>query len=344
MATSPPDSGARGMSRRVWPWVRTAGGLGILAVLLWRVGADGFRDGLRLVDAPTLAAACAIGVVSTTLCAWRWRLVARQLGIRLPLAGAVADYYRALFLNTVLPGGVVGDVHRGVCHGRDVGDLGLGVRAVALERVAGQVVIVLAGLGVLALTPVPLPAWPEMPTVPTVLLAAGTVAALTLAAGALWRVWPRWRRGLQGTLAAVRHGVLACRVWPGIVASSVGVLAGNLATFLLAARVVGVTAGAGQLLPLLVLALLAMSVPLNVGGWGPREGVCAWAFAAAGLGASAGLAASVVYGVAMLAVSLPGAGVLAVRWFASRRMPRVAARDATVHATAWPVPNRSESA
>ncbi|MGJ3561879.1 hypothetical protein ACR6C2_41015 [Streptomyces sp. INA 01156] len=28
-----------------------------------------------------------------------------------------------------------------------------------------------------------------------------------------------------------------------------------------------------------------MALPLNVGGWGPREGVAAWAFGAAGLGA-----------------------------------------------------------
>ena len=59
----------------------------------------------------------------------------------------------------------------------------------------------------------------------------------------------------------------------------------------------------------------------NVGGWGPREGVTAWAFAAAGLGASLGVATAVVYGVMVLVASLPGAAVLVaaelrapVRW------------------------------
>ena len=48
----------------------------------------------------------------------------------------------------------------------------------------------------------------------------------------------------------------------------------------------------------------------NVGGWGPREGVTAWAFAAAGLGASRGVATAVVYGVMVFVASLPGAVVL----------------------------------
>ena len=65
-----------------------------------------------------------------------------------------------------------------------------------------------------------------------------------------------------------------------------------------------------RLWPLAMLVLLAMAVPLNVAGWGPREGVAAWAFAAAGLGAGAGVATTVVYGVMSLVAVLPGALVL----------------------------------
>ena len=55
-----------------------------------------------------------------------------------------------------------------------------------------------------------------------------------------------------------------------------------------------------QLVPLALLVLVAMGIPANVAGWGPREGVAAWAFAAAGLGASQGVATAVVYGVMVL--------------------------------------------
>ena len=63
------------------------------------------------------------------------------------------------------------------------------------------------------------------------------------------------------------------------------------------------------MLPLALLVMLAAALP-NVGGWGPREGVTAWAFAAAGLGASLGVATAVVYGVMVFVASLPGAAVL----------------------------------
>jgi glycosyltransferase 2 family protein len=51
--------------------------------------------------------------------------------------------------------------------------------------------------------------------------------------------------------------------------------------------------------------------------------VTAWAFAAAGLGASSGVATAVVYGVMVFVASLPGAAVLVAAWLRrSRPAPR----------------------
>jgi len=94
---------------------------------------------------------------------------------------------------------------------------------------------------------------------------------------------------------------------------------GHAVTFLVAARTAGVTAPLSRLLPLVLLALLAMSLP-SIAGWGPREGVTAWVFAAAGLGASLGATTAVTYGVMVLAAYLPGALVLVVEW-SPRRTP-----------------------
>jgi hypothetical protein len=91
---------------------------------------------------------------------------------------------------------------------------------------------------------------------------------------------------------------------------SVLAFAGHLGLFLVAARTAGSTAPAAQLLPLMVLTLLAMGLPVNVGGWGPREGVAALAFGAAGLSAAQGLTTAVVYGVLAFVAGLPGAAVL----------------------------------
>ena len=95
-------------TRSIWSWVRLFAGVGILGLLVWRVGTGPFLHGIRAVDATALVAALAIGVVITIGCAWRWSLIAAGLGVRLPLRRAVAAYYRSQFLNTTLPGGVLG--------------------------------------------------------------------------------------------------------------------------------------------------------------------------------------------------------------------------------------------
>jgi len=281
-----------------------------LAVLGWRVGTGPFLDGLRTVDGKALAAAMGLAVLTTVCCAWRWKVVAQGLGVNLPLSTAVAAYYRSIFLNVTVPGGVVGDVHRGIAHG---------LRAVAWERSAGQVVQVVLTVAVLLVVPSPVRA--AMPLVALALVAA--VAGVALAA----RVRPavgrsRWAR-LRGAVAGdLRAGLLARRAWPAIALASALVLAGHAATFLVAARTVGVSAPLSQMLPLALLVMAAAALP-NVGGWGPREGVTAWAFAAAGLGASRGVATAVVYGVMVFVASLPGAAVLAAAWVHREGAPDV---------------------
>ncbi|PAZ12626.1 hypothetical protein CLM62_28910 [Streptomyces sp. SA15] len=295
----------------------TVAGIAILAVLLWRMGTGVFLDGLRRIDGPTLLVALGVGLVTTVFSAWRWQLVARGLKIRLPLGPAVADYYRALFLNAALPGGVLGDVHRAVRHGQNAGDLGRGVRSVVLERAAGQAVLAVVGVAVLLTMPSPVLADTRQLAPLLGLAALGALAVVV--AVRMNRAPSRRGRALRASLGEAREGLLSRRNWPGVALSSAIVLSGHLAMFVVAARVAGSAASAVVLMPLAVLALLAMSLPLNVGGWGPREGVTAWAFGAAGLGASSGLAVAVVYGVLSFVASLPGAVVLVARWYTGLR-------------------------
>ncbi|MFC6085959.1 lysylphosphatidylglycerol synthase transmembrane domain-containing protein [Sphaerisporangium aureirubrum] len=307
--------------RRAWPrfgpWVRTAAGAAILAVLAARLGTGAFVDAFAVVGAPEVLAALGIGLLTTVLSVWRWSLVAHRLGLPLPLPTAVADYYRALFLNAVLPAGVLGDAHRAVEHGRKVGDVGRGVRAVVLERTGGQVVLIAAGLTMLAAEP-SLAAAVVGDLLPGAGLAAavlaGTAAVVALA---VWAVRGeravRWRRALATSLTDVRRGLLARNAWPGVLALSAGALAGHLTLFLVAVRAAGSAAPVWRLLPLMLLALLVMALPVNVGGWGPREAFSAAAFGAVGLGAQQGLTAAVVYGLLTLVASLPGAAVLVLR-------------------------------
>lgn len=124
---------------------------------------------------------------------------------------------------------------------------------------------------------------------------------------------PRRRSRYARVVGAVRsdlRALLVRDVWPKVGVSSAIAVVGYLAIFLIAAQLIDPAISLGRLLPLGMVVLLAAAVPLNVAGWGPREGVAAWAFAAAGLGAAQGVAVATVYGVLVICSCLPGAGVL----------------------------------
>jgi hypothetical protein len=155
-------------------------------------------------------------------------------------------------------------------------------------------------------------------------LVAVTLVAAAAAVLLAGRAWPgagrsplaRARRTVGGDLGdilRVRGAV------PAIGLASAVVVLGHAATFLIAARAAGSTAPASRLLPLAFLAMSAMVLP-SIAGWGPREGAAAWVFSAAGLGAAAGAATAVAYGVLVFVAFLPGAVVLVAGWLPRRRV------------------------
>jgi len=297
---NPPVADRAGAPARAgrWAWARTIGAAAALALVIWRVGTGAFTDGLRSVDGRTLAAAVLIGVVTTACSAWRWTVAARLHGLRLSFPAALAAYYRSMFLNLTLPGGIVGDVHRGVSHGRTAGTAARGLLAVAWERGIGQLVQIAVTIAVLLILPSPVHAF-----MPLVVVAAVAVAIAAVVA--------RGRRP-----SAARSAALTRWEALGVAVASLLAVLGYAGMFVIAARAAGTAAPMSRMMPLALLAVTAMVLP-SIAGWGPREGVTAWVFGAAGLGAGAGVSAAVVYGVMALAASLPGAVVLAAGWMGS---------------------------
>lgn len=305
-----------------WRWLPALGGAAILGLALVLAGPGAVPDALGSVDAPSLLTGTAIGAVTTTCAAWRWQVVARHLGTRLSVPTAVGGCYRAQFLNATLPGGLLGDVWRGVGHGRAVGEVGLALRAVAWERTCGYVVLVVVTLPVLVAAGASRMAWSAVPT-----WAPATAAA---AAGGLTLVGLRWLPGLARRLTRLAADDVRALAAPGaaaaVLAASVMVIAGHVATFGLATHAVGVPVDGADLVAVALVVLLIGALPLNLAGWGPREGAAAWAFAGVGLGASEGLSVAVVYGVIALVATLPGAGLLLLRTI------REACAGSTAHA------------
>ncbi len=250
----------------------------------------------------------AVIIPQTILSAIRWRLVAARLGVDLAPTAAVAEYYVAIFLNQVLPGGVAGDVTRAARHGsalrkgaqgQVVGQaLGQGykvaAKAVIHERMAGQIAMVALSIPGLALWRVEA-AWGAAGLL--VVLLAG--AALMPAKGWLGR-----------QVGDFRKSVLA---WDGLYTQVIlsGIIAGSYVfVFWCCVRALGIPFSAGTALTVLPPALLAMAIPITPAGWGLREAAAVGMWIAAGMDAGDAAAASILYGLVNLAGALPGAAFL----------------------------------
>lgn len=314
-------------SPRVRRALRLAFGGVVVAGTIAVVGTGPLLRGLLAVSPAALVAATLLTAVATCAAAWRWRTVSSALGLPMSWPAAIAAYYRSQFVNTVLPGGVVGDVHRAYRHGTSSGALPIAARAVATERIAGQVVQAAVTVVVLIALSIGSPGLgspglgspglgsPGLASalggwLPAAAWAGAAAALVGLVALVVALASARARRMLRYELSLLTTVFRAPRASLSIAAASVVVVAAHAGTFVVACLAVGIEASPRELVGLALIALAAASLPFNVGGWGPREAASATAFAAVGLGSGAGLAASTAFGILAIAALLPGAVVM----------------------------------
>lgn len=253
--------------------VRNLAGLAVLFLLVRELGGEAVLAGLRAVTPTAVLAALVITVATTWCCARRWTLISARFGQPVAMRIAYPAYYRSQLLNATLPGGAVGDLHRGLRYGW---------RAVLSERAAGQVV----QLVMIAAIVLPGP-WRWV-----------AVALLVLAIGG-WagdRVLDRVVGRAVGW--GVGGGVGA------VVVLSVLSTSGHLLVFLVCASTTGLPLS--STLSIGALVLLGASIPFNVLGWGPREGIAVWAFTLFGADAATGFSVAVTFGALCTVATLPG--------------------------------------
>ena len=283
--------------------VRIGAGVAILVATALAVGAGPFLRGVAAISPSSILAALVLAAVASAAAAWRWQVVCAGYGLPLRRHAAFAAYYRSQFLNAVLPAGVLGDVHRAWAHGRAQTRIADAARAVAVERLFGQIVQGAVTLGIL------LPWGSGSPLVPLA-WAAAALASLIALAFAVAVLLPRARlllrreAGLLRPVLARPAGLLA------MVLTSAVVVSAHVALFLVACAAVGIPLDVGRLAGVGLVVLAASAIPVNIGGWGLREAAAGAAFAISGLGASAGVAVSTTFGVLALVGVLPGALLL----------------------------------
>ena len=312
---------------------------------LWRFALPPLAFALLwfLVDVPTalarlagvepgwLLAGLALVQLQVVLSALRWRFTAARLGHRIGAGRAVGEYYLATLLNQVLPGGVAGDAARAWrgagARGGGRADARAGARAdaraeagaepgaalsdvargVVVERLAGQLSLLLVALVGFVAWPLLLDAPPPRAGLVAFSSLFALVVALTLALGVSARFGPsRWARAVRGILPTLHRCWVEDGAWLVQGVSSLAVTASYLGVFAIAAVATGAPLPVAAALTVVPLTLGSMLLPVSVGGWGIREAAAAALWPLAGLSAEAGVAASVLYGLLSLVGSLPG--------------------------------------
>lgn len=294
----------RDRARALWQVLLRLAPPVVIMGLLWSL-ADGPGAVLLLAEANWLYLFLAFVAVNlqTIASAWRWHRVAARLDQDIPAGHAVAEYYVSQLVNQSLPGGVLGDAARAVRARHQTG-LGISAKAVIIERLAGQ--IAMFGLLAISLTWALLnPGGLALALEPDHVVAGALVVlvltALVLVASHLGR--RHWRPSLGRSIFTA---LVARGAWVEQVPLSGLIVALNLCSFTLCALATGTTLDAEAILVLVPLILCAMLIPTTVAGWGFREGAAAALFPLAGATAAAGFAASVAFGLMILAASLPG--------------------------------------
>ncbi|MFF1634160.1 YbhN family protein [Leifsonia sp. NPDC058248] len=278
---------------------RVVTSVAVLVAVVAHVGTGPFLHGLLSIDVRAIGAAFVLSAAATAAAAWRWRVVAGRLGVGLGWRSAIGMYYRSQFLNSVLPGGVLGDVDRAVAQGRSAGNVAQSTRAVVIERTMGQLVQIALAVVVLAYFGREFEGY--LLAVLGIALAVLVVAALAGTAASA-----RVRGALKHEFDELSAGVGSPGAFVQVVVASIVVVACHIAIFGIAADAVGASVPPFRLAAVALVVLLGGSIPLNLGGWGLREGVAAWAFAIAGFGASAGVATSTLFGILAIVAVAPG--------------------------------------
>ena len=302
------SSGPGRLTQRRWPGFALKAGVSALLVwlLLRAIDLDQFALALSAARLPHLGGAALLLAAVMVLGALRWRSIARQLGIGLPLATMIRLSFEGLFFSQALPSTVGGDAVRAW----RAANLGLPVReavhGVMLDRIVGTL-----GLVVLVALGLPMLADLGVATAGIALLLIGAGAGIAALLGIIAMPPPLRRLRVVATVAAFSDSgwriVRAPATAGAVLGLSIGIHGLTVVAVAVLAAGLDLAIGLRDCFLVVPAALLLSAVPVSIAGWGVREGAMVGGFALLGLdeGAEA-LALSVLFGIVLIVTSLPG--------------------------------------
>jgi uncharacterized protein (TIRG00374 family) len=291
--------------------VRALVSASLLFVLARTVDIDAVMSAIAMLPWWVPIVALALLIAQVFILAFRWHVIVRDVGGSLPFRAALGLTFVGLFFNQTLPTSIGGDAIR-IWEARRAGLPGdLAFSSVIIERTTG-----LAAISFVVALSLPFVwsslgngylRWALLAMAPASVIA---IAALALAdslpvkllpakASAYIRAVARDLRRIGGSATRSVNVVLL-----GMLAAVVGIAS----TFVVGHQI-DVALGLSAYLVALGGAVLLTILPVSIAGWGVREFAVIGILGRLGVPAEAGLIVSLLFGVGMVVVSLPG-GIL----------------------------------
>lgn len=292
------------------PVVRSAIGVGIIAILVWKSDLEAIRRVLAQSESLYIALAVILMVGVLVVAGLRWNVFLRSLSIGLQQRAAIRLTFVGAFFNAFLPTGVGGDAYKAMRVRSQDASLSTTLASVLLDRISG--IVSLAGIGLVAAA-LRIGAGDSEPVAAIAALVSGgaiVAASVLILFGArlvgegtaTWfGIRTRLRKIADGLgeagrdPTALRWGIL------GGVAAQVFGIGAHLAL----ARAVSLDLPIAALTLGVVLATIAASVPVTINGLGIRESVWVWILGTYGLGSGRALA----FALLVLAMSLASSAI-----------------------------------
>lgn len=278
------------------------------------------------VSLPLLAAAFTALLAGIPINAVRWRMVLAAEGPPPRFSNLTKLLFVGLFFNQVLPTGIGGDAVRAWRCRRLGIALGAAVRSVLLDRVSGYAVMVAVYAA-------------SLPVLLRVLSGPGERAGVVAVFGAtllglfglpLMDLLPALllRMPMIGALADLSRETRRLVAHPGRCASVLGLSIAMIGLAALAYMLVGDSLGVPLSFTTWLVVIppvsLVQLMPISLAGWGVREAGMVVILAGFGVPAEAALAVSVLIGLGLVVIGLPGGLIWLAGWDIAQPRPRAA--------------------
>lgn len=282
-------------------------------LLLWylfsKIDFASSLSGIRNAQPWLLLAGLAQLAIQPFVSGLRWKLILRALGKELPFGTAVRFVWIGAFFSQALPGTVGGDVVRIWLYWKSGVGHRLAINSVAIDRIimvlSLLMLVTVVQPGLASRSQSPMAAW-----LPVLMFATAICGTTMLMFSdrfvSRFAHWPAIR-SIAHIAADLRATLLKPATCIAITLISVIAYLNMAITAWLIALALGLPVTLMDCCILIPVVLLASIIPITVGGWGIREGAMVVLLAGVGVAAPQALALSVLFGVASILVSLPGA-------------------------------------